>query len=204
MIGRMEVGGRHVVYLGLGSNLGDRAGNIAAAVAGLTAAGVSVRQRSPVYETEPVGVREQPAFLNAVVEAETGLTPRGLLAAAKAVEREVGRTPGPRWGPRVVDVDVLLYEDWRVDEAEPWLVIPHPEMWRRLFVLAPLRDLRPDLAGPDGRAIGLWVAEMQAKTPGAVRRVEASCTGGVGAEGGRPRPAGGHKDRPYGSGLAES
>ncbi len=159
-----------VVYLGLGSNLGDRAAHLAATLRGLEAAGVAVRRCSPLYETEPVGVREQPWFLNLVAEAETALSPTALLRAAKAVERAVGRTPGRRWGPRVVDVDILLYDDWQVAEREPWLVIPHPEMWRRRFVLLPLHDLRPDLPAPDGGALAAWLAALQAADPAVVRR----------------------------------
>ena len=108
---------QHSVYLSLGSNLGDRAANLAAALRGLEKAGLAVRRCSPLYETEPVGVRAQPWFLNLVVEGETALSPSALLAAAKAVERAVGRTPGRRWGPRVVDVDILLYDDWQVAET---------------------------------------------------------------------------------------
>jgi 2-amino-4-hydroxy-6-hydroxymethyldihydropteridine diphosphokinase len=150
----------HPVYLGLGSNLGDRAAHLAAALRGLEGAGVAIRRCSPLYETEPVGLREQPWFLNLVAEGETTLTPPALLQAAKAVERAVGRTPGRRWGPRVVDVDLLLYDDWQVAERKPWLVIPHPEMWRRRFVLLPLNDLRPDLAAPDGTPLGAWLANL--------------------------------------------
>lgn len=160
---------RHIVYLGLGSNLGDRAAHLAAALAGLPAVGVAVRRCSPLYETEPVGVRDQPWFLNLVVEGETALRPLALLAAAKAVERAVGRTPGRRWGPRVVDVDLLLYDDWRVAETDPWLTIPHPELWRRRFVLLPLHDLRPDLPAPDGTSLAAWLRALAATEPAIVR-----------------------------------
>jgi 2-amino-4-hydroxy-6-hydroxymethyldihydropteridine diphosphokinase len=159
----------HYVYLGLGSNLGDRAGHLRAALAGLAEAGVAVRRVSPCYETEPWGVADQPWFLNAVVEATTTLDPLALLAAAKAVERAVGRVPGPRWGPRAVDVDLLLYDDRTVREQDPWLEVPHPELWRRLFVLVPLRDLRPDLVAPDGTPIDARIAALAAAEPGAVR-----------------------------------
>jgi 2-amino-4-hydroxy-6-hydroxymethyldihydropteridine diphosphokinase len=157
------------VYLGLGSNLGDRAAHLAAALDGLVAAGVAVRRCSPLYETEPIGVRDQPWFLNLVAEGETALSPTALLAAAKAVEGAVGRTPGRRWGPRVVDVDILLYDDWQVAEREPWLVIPHPEMWRRRFVLLPLHDLRPDLSSPDGTPLAAWLGALAAADPAVVR-----------------------------------
>jgi 2-amino-4-hydroxy-6-hydroxymethyldihydropteridine diphosphokinase len=160
---------QHSVYLGLGSNLGDRAANLAAALRGLEAAGVAVRRCSPLYETEPVGLREQPWFLNLVVEGDTALSPTALLAAAKAVERAVGRTPGARWGPRVVDVDILLYDDWQVAETDPWLTIPHPEMWRRRFVLLPLHDLRADLPAPDGAPLAAWISALAATDPAAVR-----------------------------------
>jgi 2-amino-4-hydroxy-6-hydroxymethyldihydropteridine diphosphokinase len=153
------VSGEELVYLGLGSNLGDRRTHLVAALNGLAAAGVTMRRRSGLYESAPVGPPDQPWYLNAVVETTTALEPQALLAAAKAVERAVGRQPGRRWGPRVVDVDVLLYGSRRVDEREPWLTIPHPELWRRRFVLAPLQELRPDLQGPDGRA---WLAELAA------------------------------------------
>ena len=159
----------HLVYLGVGSNLGDRAANLAAALRGLEGAGVAVHRCSPLYETEPVGVREQPWFLNVVAEGETALSPTALLTAAKAVERAVGRTPGARWGPRVVDVDILLYDDRQVAETEPWLVIPHPEMWHRRFVLLPLHDLRPDLPAPDGAPLAAWIAALAAANPAAVR-----------------------------------
>ena len=161
-----------LVYLGLGSNLGNRAAHLGVALAGLGAAGVAARRRSPLYETAPVGPPDQPWFLNAVLEAETRLDPTALLAAAKAVEGAAGRQPGPRWGPRAIDVDILLYDDRRIDQPDPWLTIPHPELWRRLFVLVPLRDLRPDLRGPDGRPIDAWIADLE---PGqALRRAALS------------------------------
>jgi 2-amino-4-hydroxy-6-hydroxymethyldihydropteridine diphosphokinase len=121
-----------------------------------------------------VGVRDQPWFLNAVAEAETALPPQAVLGAAKRVERAVGRAPGPRWGPRAVDVDLLLYDDWQVNDADPWLVIPHPELWRRAFVLVPLRDLRPDLRAPEGAPIGDHLAALLAAEPAAVRRWRAT------------------------------
>ena len=158
-----------LVYLGLGSNLGDREAHLWTALAGLVAAGVVVRRCSPLYETAPVGVRDQPPFLNAVAEAETTLRPVELLRTAKTVERQVGRAAGPRWGPRVVDVDLLLYDDQQVNEADPWLMIPHPALWQRLFVLVPLNDLRPDLTAPDGSPLATWIARMAASEPEAVR-----------------------------------
>jgi 2-amino-4-hydroxy-6-hydroxymethyldihydropteridine diphosphokinase len=132
-----------VAYLGLGANLGDRAASLARAERLLVERGVRVLRRSDTIETEPWGVLDQPRFLNLVLEVEWDGDPRSLLHAAKEVEVEVGRTPTFRWGPRVVDVDILLFGDRTVDE--PDLQIPHPRMGERDFVLIPLRQLRPDL-----------------------------------------------------------
>ena len=132
-------------HLGLGSNVGDRAAALQAAVDGLAAAeGVTPVAVSPVYETEPVGGPEQPEYLNAVVAVETDRTPRELLEIAKRLEDEAGRVPGERWGPRPLDIDVLLVGDDEVDE--PDLVVPHPRLYERAFVMAPLADLDPMLA----------------------------------------------------------
>jgi 2-amino-4-hydroxy-6-hydroxymethyldihydropteridine diphosphokinase len=132
-------------YLGLGANVGDRARALQAAVEGLaTVDGVTVVAVSPVYETEPVGGPEQPEYLNAVVAVDTDRTPRELLEIAKRLEDEAGRVPGARWGPRPLDVDVLLVGDDEVDE--PDLVVPHPRMYERAFVMVPLADLDPMLA----------------------------------------------------------
>lgn len=137
-----------VAYLALGSNVGDRAGRLQEAVDGLARAdGVEVTGVSRVYETEPVGGPEQGAYLNAVVAVETRLSPHRLLALAQRVETEAGREPDParreRWGPRSLDVDVLLVGDEEVHDAD--LEVPHPRMHERAFVLAPLADLAPDL-----------------------------------------------------------
>jgi len=141
-------GGRPPVrraHLGLGSNVGDRAAALQAAVDSLAAAdGVRVVAVSPVYETEPVGGPEQPEYLNAVVAVDTDRTPRELLEIAKRLEDEAGRVPGERWGPRPLDVDVLLVDDDEVDE--PDLVVPHPRLFERAFVMVPLADLDPMLA----------------------------------------------------------
>ena len=128
-----------IVYLGLGSNLGARARNLSAARRRLREKGMRVLRQSRVLETEPWGVSDQPKFLNQVVEAEWQGTPRALLRATKEVEREGGRRPTRRWGPRVIDVDVLLFGDERV--RQPDLVIPHPRIAERPFVLRSLREL---------------------------------------------------------------
>lgn len=136
-------------YLGLGSNLGDRLANLRSAVR-LLAARVQVVRSSRVYETEPVGP-PQPRYLNAVVEVRTERDPRGLLEACRAVEDELGRVRTDRWGPRTIDVDVLTFD--RLEVGEPDLVIPHPRMHERGFVLVPLLELEPNPMLPGGRRI---------------------------------------------------
>lgn len=128
-------------FLGLGSNVGDRERFLAEAVDQLLSVGR--RAVSPVYETAPQGGPEQPAYLNQVVELETDLPPHQLLAVCERLEAVAGRVRDIRWGPRTLDVDVLWIEGVVVNE--PNLQVPHPRMWARRFVLAPLRDLAPDL-----------------------------------------------------------
>ena len=132
-----------VVYLGLGSNLGARARNLSAARRRLREKGVGIRRQSRVIETEPWGVVDQPKFLNQVVEGTWSGTPRQLLRVAKDVEREGGRRPTRRWGARVIDVDILLFGDQRI--AERGLVVPHPRIAERPFVLQSLRELGVEL-----------------------------------------------------------
>jgi 2-amino-4-hydroxy-6-hydroxymethyldihydropteridine diphosphokinase len=127
----------------MGSNLGDRAGQLRAAVSALA----DVVAVSPVYETDPVGGPEQGAFLNLVVELDTGLDARGLLVECARLEEAAARVRVERWGPRTLDVDVLWVDGETVDE--PDLQVPHPRMRERRFVLAPLADLAPDLVAPD-------------------------------------------------------
>jgi 2-amino-4-hydroxy-6-hydroxymethyldihydropteridine diphosphokinase len=140
----------HAGYLGLGSNVGDRRAALEAAVAALRRHGVEVLAASSVYETEPVGeVPEQRDFLNACLRVGTDLEPEALLDACKAVERELGREPGGvRHGPRAIDVDLLLLGSERYRSER--LVLPHPEVTTRRFVLVPLLELDPELALPDG------------------------------------------------------
>jgi 2-amino-4-hydroxy-6-hydroxymethyldihydropteridine diphosphokinase len=126
-------------FLGLGSNLGDRVALLQAAVASLG----DVAAVSPLYETDPVGGPDQGAFLNVVVELDTPLGARGLLEECRRLEAAAGRVRTVRWGPRTLDADVLWVEGETVDE--PDLQVPHPRMWERRFVLAPLADLAPDL-----------------------------------------------------------
>jgi len=134
-----------LAYLGLGSNLGDRERNLGEARRLLEEAGARVLRASAVHETEPFGVIDQPRFLNQVVEVEWRRGPRELLGAVKAVETAAGRKPTYRWGPREIDVDILLFGSETVDE--PDLMIPHPGLYERDFLLRPLAELRPDLAG---------------------------------------------------------
>jgi 2-amino-4-hydroxy-6-hydroxymethyldihydropteridine diphosphokinase len=131
-------------YIALGSNLGDRLGYLQLGVDALARVpGVVVRAVSRVYETEPVGGPRQDAYLNAVVAIETDLEPHELLRRCQQVEELAARERKERWGPRTLDVDILLIDGVRADTAD--LTIPHPRMWERGFVLAPLRDVAPDL-----------------------------------------------------------
>jgi 2-amino-4-hydroxy-6-hydroxymethyldihydropteridine diphosphokinase len=140
-------------YLGLGSNQGDRLANLRAAREALERRGIAVIAASTIYETAPQGeVLEQPHFLNACLRVETELAPEELLAACKAVERELGRTSGgPRHGPRSVDVDVLLLGG--LEHRSQRLTLPHPDLTDRRFVLEPLLELDPSLRLPDGTAL---------------------------------------------------
>lgn len=133
------------VYLSLGSNMGARAANIARAVEELGRR-VRVVRESSLYETEPVEFREQPWFLNSVIEAETELEPQELMEAALETERSLGRERRVRKGPRVVDIDLLLYGDRVIHTRE--LDIPHPRMAERRFVLVPLAEIAPDAVHP--------------------------------------------------------
>jgi 2-amino-4-hydroxy-6-hydroxymethyldihydropteridine diphosphokinase len=147
-------------YLGLGSNVGERRENLLAAVAALPGHGVGVLASSSVYDTQPVGlVLDQPDFLNACLRVRTALGPLELLEACKAVEREVGRVAGgPRHGPRVIDVDVLLLGEQRF--ASERLTLPHPEVTSRRFVLVPLLELDPELTLPGGARLADALAAL--------------------------------------------
>jgi 2-amino-4-hydroxy-6-hydroxymethyldihydropteridine diphosphokinase len=143
-----------LAYVGLGSNLGDREGAIRRA-AGL----IRARRLSNLFETEPWGVTDQPLFLNAVAELETDEGPHELLDRLLAVERELGRVrDGTRWGPRTIDLDLLVYGSETLDE--PRLTLPHPRMHERLFVLEPLAELAPDLALPGRGTVRELVSEL--------------------------------------------
>ena len=154
-----------VAYVGLGSNLGDRRAMLDGAVAELgNTPGVRVLRVSSVHETEPVGP-PQPRYLNAVAEVETSLAPRALLDRLLAVETRFGRVRGERWGPRTIDLDLLLHGGLVIDE--PGLSVPHPRMTERAFVLAPLCELVPEGRHPVlGRTFRQLLADL---TTGAVR-----------------------------------
>jgi len=130
-------------FLSLGSNIGDRRRYLEEAVGSL---GASVRAVSPVYETDPVGGPDQGRFLNLVVELDTDLSPRDLLAVCHRLESGAGRIRQERWGPRSLDVDIVLIDGVTLDDAD--LQIPHPRMNDRRFVLVPLADLAPELVDP--------------------------------------------------------
>lgn len=137
------------VYLSIGSNLGDREAHLREAVTALSANDVRVVRESSIYETEPRDVRDQPWFLNQMIEAETDLFPRQLLNRTQKIERAMGRQPGAAKGPRVIDIDIVLFGNAIVKAPE--LEIPHPRMGERRFVLEPLAELSPDLRHPESR-----------------------------------------------------
>jgi 2-amino-4-hydroxy-6-hydroxymethyldihydropteridine diphosphokinase len=143
-----------LAYVGVGSNLGDREGTIRAAVAALP----GVVAVSELRETDPVGVTEQPAFLNGAVALETRLSPRDLLEALLAVERDLGRERRERWGPRTIDLDLLLYGGQTIDE--PGLTVPHPRLHERRFALEPLAELDPELVVPGRGTVADLLAEL--------------------------------------------
>lgn len=158
-----------LAYLGLGSNLGQREENVRRAVAALSSSpGVQVRGLSSLYETEPVGYAEQGWFINAVVEVSTTLEPRQLLGLVKKVEGQLGRKPSPRWGPRHIDIDILLYGE--AQASSPELTIPHPRLRERLFVLLPLQELCPDWRDEGGQSIDELIEALRGSAE--VRRVD--------------------------------
>lgn len=153
-----------VAYLGLGSNVGDRLAHLQGAVDRLAATeGILVVAVSNVYETAPVGGPPQPDHLNAVVAVDTVLGPYELLAAAQECERAAHRVRRERWGPRTLDVDVLVYDDLRLDD--PVLTLPHPRMHERGFVLVPLADVAPGLVAGGRRWEGVRPAPVALRLP---------------------------------------
>lgn len=139
-----------IVFLSLGSNVGDRQENLRAAIAALPAAGVDVKRVSSIYETEPVDLLEQPWFLNCVVQGETTVPAVDLLRALREIERRMGSKKLIARGPRLIDIDILLYGQQTIDAPE--LQVPHPRMHLRRFVLVPLVELAPDVKHPSWSA----------------------------------------------------
>jgi 2-amino-4-hydroxy-6-hydroxymethyldihydropteridine diphosphokinase len=136
-----------VAYISIGSNLGDRGFNCKQAINLLRQKGIAVRKESSLYETKPWGVKDQPLFLNMAIEIETDLNPVELLMTIKDIEKEMGREETFHWGPRIIDLDILLYDNNIVDEEG--LRIPHPYMHERNFVLAPLCEIAGDVRHPE-------------------------------------------------------
>lgn len=150
------------VQLGLGSNLGDREAMLKSAISALNSLrNTRVTRVSPCYETEPLGPQGQPAYLNLAVEVETALEPLELLREAKAIERGLGRQQRERWGPREIDVDIILWGP-RVEDTEE-LALPHKEFRNRAFVLVPLADIAADVVDPvTGATVGELAAQYNA------------------------------------------
>ena len=151
------------VYLALGTNLGKRSSNLVAACKRLKEF-VTVMRSSHIYETPPWGVTDQPAFLNQVLEVTTTLSPQELLTAVKDIEVQMGREPSVQFGPRLIDIDILIYGCHEVDS--PNLVIPHPRLAERAFVLVPLNELVPDLVPPGERQLSIHEQLQSQSTAG--------------------------------------
>ena len=149
------------IWIGLGANLGDRSASLRIARAALEELADEDLIASPIYETEPWGLADQPPFVNQVVGLTAGLGPHALLARLHGIEREAGRLrSGPRWGPRSLDLDLLCWPGLVL--SEPDLVLPHPRLAERRFVLAPLADVAPDLSVP---GLAATVSELLARCP---------------------------------------
>jgi len=144
-------------FLGLGSNLGDRGRYLGEAVAALASPLIKVQVTSGIYETEPWGVMDQPLYWNQVIEVETLLEPLELLHICQEIELRLGRERKVHWGPRTIDIDLLIYDN-TVSESEE-LILPHPYLEERAFVLAPLREIAPELVLPSGRPISVVFGE---------------------------------------------
>ena len=145
---------KHRVFIALGSNLGDRMGNLCNAVASFPPK-VHCLMESPIYQTPPWGVTDQPEFLNQVIEAETDLLPAELMIHLKEIESKLGRKPSVRYGPRLIDLDILFFDDRIINQ--PDLTIPHPRLQERAFVLVPMAELAPQLRHP---VSGLKISEL--------------------------------------------
>lgn len=148
------------VFLGLGTNIGDRKANLKQALRLLEEAGLEIEKVSSIYETEPIGVEDQDWFYNMVVKAQTDLLPQDLLKTTKKIEKEMGREPSEKWGPRLIDIDILMYEDLQLDSEVNQigqLRVPHPELRNRAFVVVPLLEIEPQATLPDGHQISEYL-----------------------------------------------
>ncbi len=146
-----------IVYIGIGSNIGDRKENCRKAIKLLKENGIAIKKQSSMYETEPWGVKDQPKFINMAIEVETDKKPEKLLRILKEIEKEIGRAESVKWGPRVIDLDILFYDDMILKTQD--LKIPHPLMHERAFVLKPLGEIAPDKKHP---VTGKTIKEMAA------------------------------------------
>lgn len=172
-----------LAYLSVGSNLGDREAMLHRALKLLEAPDLRVRRVSPVYETEPQDVADQPWFLNLAAEIETELFPMQLLARIRKVEAQLGRRRGVPKGPREIDIDILLYGNAVIDTRE--LIVPHPRMAGRRFVLQPLADLDPDLRHPvTGKTVRDHLNEVTGQK---VRRHDSNSAEGPASSSGLPK-----------------
>ncbi len=135
-----------IVYLSIGSNLGNKKENCLRAIELLEKKGIKIRKKSSLYETKPWGIKNQPLFLNMAIEIETDLQPEKLLKLLKDIEIKLGRKRTIKWGPRIIDLDILLFNDIIVDKKD--LKIPHPLMHKRDFVLKPLSEIAPEIYHP--------------------------------------------------------
>jgi 2-amino-4-hydroxy-6-hydroxymethyldihydropteridine diphosphokinase len=150
-----------VAFVGIGSNVGDRVDFCVRAVRELeTASGITVQKVSQLYETSPLGGPPQRSFVNLVVKVESDLDARSLLQLCKDIEQRIGREPSPiRWGPRVVDLDLLVYGDEKINE--PDLEVPHPRLTERRFALVPLLEVDPDITDPWGKRYEDWLEQAE-------------------------------------------
>jgi 2-amino-4-hydroxy-6-hydroxymethyldihydropteridine diphosphokinase len=153
-----------LVYLALGANLGDRSANLQQALQAL-AQEIQIKAVSPVYETEPAYVLDQPRFYNLAIQGETTLSPLHTLAFLKQLEAELGRAPSIRFGPRLIDLDLLFYDQVLLDSPE--LIIPHPRLQERAFVLVPLNDLAHEFVHP---RLGLTIGQLLEQLPAEEKR----------------------------------